>query len=465
MSQKKIEFLHIIGPDTKNSYGIMNQLHKHCDLERHKFLISAYDECRNRFPKLKEFDDLMFIPCKGGRLKRIIYFYKMLNSAEHIIWHSLFFTTRKYLLFLYFFKKFQKKSTWIEWGADLYEWEYENPNFKQKIWNHIGRQVRVGFENVGLIFPTDKEIFIEQFGDKPNFFYTPMCNPYAEATGLMDYIDACNPANEQVQHDTAATVENSNPVAPSEKDEQENNDLLYDKAEEQLDDEQTPSEKAEPEVSPANDGGGYDSLVETNDVAEIKENLTGSKKQSPFYVQVAHNSFFFNNHIKILNNLEPYKDENIKLFIPLAYGFAGINGRFGGKAYPAAVEKYAKEMYGNKVYVMTKGIPFDEYVRLLWTVDAAVFDFDRPCGLGNIRIMLYMGKKIFLPAENAFYKFLTEQGIKVYDANKIPEMTYEEFSAPVEGTDLTWIKDYMNNDSCIKRWLDMFDKISENSSK
>ena len=126
------------------------------------------------------------------------------------------------------------------------------------------------------------------------------------------------------------------------------------------------------------------------------------------------------------------------------------------------LEVYAKKMFGEKASVMTKNIPFDEYVKLLWKVDIAVFDFDRPCGLGNMRILLYMGKKVFIPGDNDFYKFLTEKGIQVFDTNKIPEMTYEEFIAPPDNTNLEWIRDYMNNDSCIHRWMEMFDKLAEN---
>ncbi len=380
-NDKPIEFLHVIGPDTKNSYGIMSQIHKNCDMTKHKFIVTAYTECRNRYPKLYEFEDVMFVPHEGTRLQRILFFYRLLKSAKHIVWHSLYFTTKKYLYFLYFFKSIQKKSTWIEWGADLYLWEYENPTFKQKILNYIGRKVREGFPNIGVTFPVNESIYRKQFGGEHRFFYTPMPNPMSEATGLLDFID-----------------------------------------------------EQKPEIS---------------------------EKKRPM-VQVAHNSFFFNNHIKLLNMLEQYKEDDIQLLIPLTYGFAGINGSFGGKAYLKAVDEYAKKMFGEKASVMTKNIPFDEYVKLLWKVDIAVFDFDRPCGLGNMRILLYMGKKVFIPGDNDFYKFLTEKGIQVFDTNKIPEMTYEEFIAPPDNTNLEWIRDYMNNDSCIHRWMEMFDKLAEN---
>lgn len=378
--KKKYTFLHIIGPDTKNTYGIISQIYKHCDMSKHQVLVSAYEEARNRFPKMKEWDGLMFIPHKGGKLKRILFFYRTLRDAEHIIWHSLFFTTKKYLLFLYFFKSFLKKSTWIEWGADLYLWEHQNPSFKQKILNHIGRKIREGFPNVGLIFPTDEVVYREQFGGEHRFFYTPMCNPMKEANGLAEFIDA-----------------------------------------------------NKPEIDP--------------------------NEERTTLVQVAHNSFFFNHHVKLLNYLEHFKNENVKFILPLAYGVAGINGSFGGRSYLNAVKKYAVDMFGKKACIQTKGLPFEDYVKLLWKTDVAVFDFDRPCGLGNLRILLYMGKKVYLPAGNPFFDFFISHGVKVYDTNKIPEMTFEEFIAPPEDTDLTWIRDYSNNEHNIRKWLKMFDEL------
>ncbi len=379
----KIKYLHIFGPDTKNSYGIMTQLHKYCDLEQHKFLIAAYRECKNRFPKLKEFDDLIFIPDECSRLQRIWFFLKILGSAENIIWHSMFFTTKKYLYFLFFFRGILRKSTWIEWGADLYNWEYANPTRKQKILNYMGRKVKKSFRNIGLTFPVNKEKYVEQFGDKHRFFYTPMCNPYYEADGLIKFINGIRD----------------------------------------------------------------------------KKNLLANKKPGEICVQVAHNSFAFNNHVKLLNYLEQYKNENIKLRMPLSYGVAGINGQFGGKTYVNAIIDYGEKMWGEKIEIMRVGISFEDFVGVLWNTDIAVFDFDRPCGLGTIRMLLFMGKKVFIPSGNSFYDFFISKGVKVYDTNQIPYMTFEEFSKPVENTDLTWIEEYINNEKCIEHWLEMFENL------
>jgi hypothetical protein len=163
--------------------------------------------------------------------------------------------------------------------------------------------------------------------------------------------------------------------------------------------------------------------------------------------------------VKLINYLSKFSNDDIEFDMPLAYGAYGINGAFGGMDYVDSVSKYGKYVFGDKLHIISQNIPFEEYIRYLWSIDIAVFDFDRPCGLGNIRILLYMGKKLFLPAESKFYKFLQSVGIKVFDTNMIPFMSFEEFVSPPKDNDLTWIKEYLNNENSISHWQTMFDAL------
>ncbi len=381
--KNKIKFLHIVGPDTKNSYGIMSQIHKTQNMDEHRFFIGAYENCRERFPKLYEFDDNIFMPdkCpKPGRLYRLWFFYKTLKNADVLIWHSLYFVTQKYLWFLYLFRHFQKKSVWIEWGADLYLWQYPPTSFKNKVRNHINKKVREGFRFVGTTFPVDSIEYERQFGNRAKCFYTPMPNPYKGASELIDSILATRPEK---------------------------------------------------------------------------------KKWDRTTVQIAHNAFTFNNHFSLIGMVERFKDENIHLLIPLSYGVYGINGQYGSKEYIKAVKKFANAKFPNKVSIMNKNLPFDRYLDLLWNIDIVIFDFDRPCGLGTLRILLLMEKKIFLPSGSPYYDFLISKGLPICDTNKIPDMTYEEFIEPVVYNDLSWVKEYMNNDAVIENWNKMFAELED----
>ena len=376
--EKKIKFLHIFGPDTKNSYGIMSQLYSHVDLSEHRFLITAYESCKGRFPKLEEFPELDFIPEDAGRPQRLLYFYRRLNEADVIIWHSLYFTTPKYVHFMYFFRKFLKKSVWIEWGADLYLWQYRNVSWRNRLRNHMNGTIRRNMPRVGCCFPVDDVEVHRQFGDQVQCFYTPLANPKKEPTELIDEIEASKPETRRPDHKIT--------------------------------------------------------------------------------VQIAHNSFQFNNHIRLVEMLRGFREEEIRFILPLSYGVYGINGQYGGKLYLRTVINYAQKTLGkDKVVVIRKNIPFDSYIQFLWDIDIVVFDFDRPCGLGTLRILLLMEKKIFLPSGTPYYDFLVSQGLPIFDTRKIRDMTYEEFIEPPVYTTKEWVYNYMNNDSVIQNWLDMFD--------
>lgn len=372
---KKVRFLHIMGPDTKNSYGIMSQIYKNCDMNQHQFLITAYESCKKRYPKLYEFERNWFVPEHCSRLRRLLFFYKALKNADFLIWHSLFFTTQKYIYFLFLFRKFLKKSVWVEWNADLYLWEVENDTLKGKIKNYINRKIRESFKYIAATFPVDIFEIKRQFGENKLCFYTPMPNPMKGGTELIEFINKCKPA---------------------------------------------------------------------------------SRKCERIEVQIAHNAFQFNNHVKLIDMLSKFKNENIRFIIPMSYGVYGINGRFGGNLYRESIKKVAKSSLGKKVVIIGKNIPFERYISTLWNIDIAVFDFERPCALGTLRILLLMEKKIFIPAGTPLYNFLKEKRLPVFDTNSIPYMTYEEFISPPIYTNKDWVYEYLDNQKSIEYWNDMF---------
>ncbi len=385
MSKKKIKFLHLLGPDTKTSYGIMTQLFRRQNLDDHKFLITSYESSAERFPKLKEFENLMYIPEKcplPRRLWRFLYFLKTIKRAEVPIFHSLFFTTNKYVWALFFCRRLLKNAIWIEWGADLYSWQYDASTFKGRVRNYINRKVRESFRFVGLTFPVDELEYRRQFSPDTKLFYTPMPNPMRGDTEQIEYILSTRPSPEE-------------------------------------------------------------------------EHRFGT------VIQIGHNAFTFSNHFRLMNMLERFKDEDVNFFVPLSYGVYGINGQYGGKDYCVAVEDYAKQTFGDKITVLNNTIEFKRYLQLLWRTDIAVFDLGRPCGLGTMRILILMGKKLFLPAHTPYYDFLVSNGVPIYDTNEIPNMTFEEFIAPPKYENFDWVNDYMNNAKVMEYWDKMFREVEQ----
>lgn len=186
--------------------------------------------------------------------------------------------------------------------------------------------------------------------------------------------------------------------------------------------------------------------------AELQEIKPKRYIDSCKLIQIGHNSYTFNKHIMIINMLEKYKRENIKIILPLTYGWSGLNGQFGSIDYMRAVIRYAKSVFHERALIFRKNIPLKNYSKFLWNVDVAIFGLDRLAAASNIYMLLYMGKKIFFDGQSPHYRFFKEQGFDVYDLYDIPNMTYEEFIAPAMHKNSLWLDNIYNNDFVIARW-------------
>lgn len=141
-------------------------------------------------------------------------------------------------------------------------------------------------------------------------------------------------------------------------------------------------------------------------------------------IMVGHSAYEFLNHIKLLNQLAKYKDEDIKISLVLAYGI---------KEYAEKVKKEAIKIFGEeKVEIIDKMMSQQEYVQYLSTVDICLLDYKHQSALGNIYFLLYMGKKLFLNKDGIIKLFSTLENIETYNVEDIDKMDYAEFSREVK---------------------------------
>jgi hypothetical protein len=124
------------------------------------------------------------------------------------------------------------------------------------------------------------------------------------------------------------------------------------------------------------------------------------------------------NHIEVLNQLTKYQNENIRIYLPLSYG---------DKNYGDQVEKYAKNLFGDKVVCLRNMMTKSDYMDFLSMIDIAIFNTSRQIGLGNITPLLYMGKKIFMPAGSIMYEYYKSVGVEVFDSNQLNNMEFSQF--------------------------------------
>jgi dTDP-N-acetylfucosamine:lipid II N-acetylfucosaminyltransferase len=116
-----------------------------------------------------------------------------------------------------------------------------------------------------------------------------------------------------------------------------------------------------------------------------------------------------NNHLDSIRKLEEQK-VNADLVIPVSYG---------DKRYVHFLKKNIPLYSGGKIEFVERFMAFNEYVEFLMDSDGLVMNTLRPQGYGNILMMLYLEKPVFLNSRNISLSDLRKNGIAVQDLDMI----------------------------------------------
>ena len=86
------------------------------------------------------------------------------------------------------------------------------------------------------------------------------------------------------------------------------------------------------------------------------------------------------------------RKNNIKIIIPMSYGV--------DEEYTLLVKQEYEKVFGSKVSIVDKMMPFTEYVKFLNDIDIGIYPHNRQQAGNNIMIMLALGKKVYINNEN-----------------------------------------------------------------
>lgn len=136
-------------------------------------------------------------------------------------------------------------------------------------------------------------------------------------------------------------------------------------------------------------------------------------KDEVLNIQIGNSAYKTNNHLEILNKLEKFKKNEIRLFCILSYG---------DKEWAKEVIKYGQEKFGEKFIPILDFMQFDEYMKFISKIDIAIFAHDRQQGVGNIVSLLSMRKTIYIKKDVTTYEMLKEKGIKILDFNELSNL-------------------------------------------
>ena len=130
------------------------------------------------------------------------------------------------------------------------------------------------------------------------------------------------------------------------------------------------------------------------------------------YIQVGNSGNPSNNHLEVLKCLEKYKDFDIKIFAVLSYA--------GTKEYVNKVKNYGEKLFGSKFIAIMDFMPYEKYWEYLSNIDILIFNHKRQQGLGNIVMLSYFEKKIYLRSDISSWDYLTGNiGLRLNDYAQI----------------------------------------------
>lgn len=130
-----------------------------------------------------------------------------------------------------------------------------------------------------------------------------------------------------------------------------------------------------------------------------------------------------NNHIIILEKLK--KMNNIKIYCPLSYG---------NPDYIKKIIDYGKLNLGDSFIPITEFLSENEYLKILDTIDVAIMNHYRQQALGNIFVLLALGKVVYINSKSTIYDFFIKKGIVIHDTNELLNETFIDFSFLEEET-------------------------------
>lgn len=167
-------------------------------------------------------------------------------------------------------------------------------------------------------------------------------------------------------------------------------------------------------------GKQFDCIYPTNTNIELLDKLLAENERSDkTKVLLGNSATISNQHISALNELETFADKNICILCPLSYG---------DMKYAEEVSEYGKKLFGKNFIPIRNYMSPEDYSRLLNSVDIAVFYNNRQQATGNIEILSYLKKKIYVRSDTTTWKHYVERdNCKFFDALQIHSMQFDDF--------------------------------------
>lgn len=148
--------------------------------------------------------------------------------------------------------------------------------------------------------------------------------------------------------------------------------------------------------------------------------FTSPKTASSINILLANSASPSCRYEAMLKKIAKFKCPNIQIYCVLSYP--------NNQTYISYIKKLGHDLLGDRFHALDYYMPYNEYMKLLNSIDIALFNHNRQQALGNIASLLYLGKKVYISDENACKEYFEDMGAIVYAINDFSELS---LSAPI----------------------------------
>jgi len=120
---------------------------------------------------------------------------------------------------------------------------------------------------------------------------------------------------------------------------------------------------------------------------------------------------YSNNHIEFIEKIKSKDLGKRRLIIPLGYG---------NDHYRNYIGAYAKKELGDRVKLLNRFLPLEEYRDIFDSCDTIVMNHCRQQALGNILMAIWFEKTVYMNTRSGLYQYLAERNFNILDID-----TYE----------------------------------------
>jgi len=134
------------------------------------------------------------------------------------------------------------------------------------------------------------------------------------------------------------------------------------------------------------------------------------------FIQIGNSADPSNEHLILLQKVK--KSENVLL--PFVYG--------GDKNYRKKIIVKVKKEFPNN-FILLKPLNYVKYIKLLSKVKVGLFNHKRQQSLGNMIILLLLGKKIYLRNDITSWFFFKRLGLEIFDISDEVDKNFSKMQA------------------------------------